>query len=142
MKAALVVASFALVGGCISKAQRVSGDHLIANTGTVSLEGIKSVQFKTKDGFEVSAMYGIGELTISETQVCGLLNLYHASVDAPRPSWAPPSDEYQRFQSIECIDRNNIASTTMTVRQTDPVASATCIALLPLCIIGHGVPGQ
>lgn len=142
MKAVLAIVAFALLAGCISKSQRVAGDHLITNTGTVPLEGIQSVEFKTKDGFSVSAMYGIGELTVSETQVCGLLSLYRASADAPHPSWAPPNDEYKRFQSLECIDRNNIASTTMTVRQTDPLASATCIALLPLCIIGHGVPGQ
>lgn len=135
------VAALALTGACVSNWQRVDADHLVSETGTIPLEGIRALGFTTKDGFRVSA--GLtGELVVNETQVCGPLSLYRATPDAPSPSWAPPSSEYQRFQPLPCIDRGNIAKTEMNIRQTDAVASASCIALLPLCIIGHGVPGQ
>jgi hypothetical protein len=143
MKRVAALLALVTAAGCISKPQEVKADHLLAKTGTVSLEGIHSVRFRTRDGFQVSTSGGYGELRISETTVCGPLSLYRASHDAPSPSWAPaPSAEYKRFQSIDCIARDNIASTTMTVNKTDAVASAACVALLPLCVLAHSVPGQ
>jgi hypothetical protein len=144
MKPTILLLAISIVAAsCISKPQEVSADHLVMETGTIPLKGIHSVRFRTKDGFEVSASGGIGALAVSESRVCGPLNFYRSAPDSALPPWAPSAGpDYQRFLPVECIDRANIASTTMTVRRTDAAASAMCVALLPLCALAHSVPGQ
>ena len=133
-----------LLASCVHKPQQVNADHLMAQTGAVSLENIHGLRFETKDGFIVSASGGYGELTVSETTICGPLSVYIPAPDTARPAWVPPTAKagYLRFEPVSCIDRGNIARTTMTVQRADAVASATCLALLPLCALAFSAPGQ
>lgn len=143
MKPALALLAMAVVlAGCISKQQDVAADHVVADNGTIPLAGIHSLRFQMKDGFVVSTSGGLGELTVTPTTVCGPLSLYRSSKNAPLPSWAPPAGEFRSYLPVDCIDRNNIAGTTMTVQRTDIAASTMCVALLPLCVLAHSVPGQ
>ncbi len=132
-----------LAANCISKPLEMKADHLVSETGTISLEGVQSIRFRTHDGFDVSTGGGIGELNIGKTRICGPLSFYRAAPNSALPAWAPPTGlEYQRFLPVDCLDRANIASTTMTVQRADAAASAICVALLPLCILANSVPGQ
>jgi hypothetical protein len=141
MRSFAVLTSLILAAGCVNKLGVVPADNVVASPGVVQLEPGRNVRFQTKDGFLVTT--GLGELNVGETEVCGPLTVYRATPDSPLPAWAPPAgSDWRRFEPVACIARNNIASTTMTVNRTDPVASASCVALLPLCVLAFSVPGQ